>query len=340
MRNTWFGIAALLLLGCGEEPTAAPPEELPIPPVGPHYSVSPIPLDKIARISPLGSNNKIFPVAHTYWSTCDRAFVLPTNRPCVREPLSVSAPGGGVIRALAPGDGYISVEGPPGLIFTMSHVTPEPSLTVGAEVTAGQVIATMFQLDNFDFGVINYGITHDVIVPERYPEPSLHGQHPIEQFSEPLRSQLLGRIPAVSDPLGRLAYDVAGTASGGWFREGSPKTNAVFEAANLGVQLWLGRYVERNETRILTVGDFWPGMTQQWLHVVDAAAPSWEEITEARGAVSIKLWNIDTEGRPNPSFPMGTLLVEVLSGNRLRVEWFDTHAPVAAFTTAARLYER
>jgi hypothetical protein len=34
------------------------------------------------------------------------------------------------------------------------------------------------------------------------------------------------------------------------------------------------------------------------------------------------------------------LLVEVLPGERIRVEWADGHDPVTAFTSAARIYER
>jgi hypothetical protein len=35
---------------------------------------------------------------------------------------------------------------------------------------------------------------------------------------------------------------------------------------------------------------------------------------------------------------VGSILIEMLDDERLRIEWFDTHEPVAAFTAAARIY--
>jgi hypothetical protein len=38
----------------------------PMPPPGPRFSVLPVPVERIARITPIGYNNKIFPNPHTY----------------------------------------------------------------------------------------------------------------------------------------------------------------------------------------------------------------------------------------------------------------------------------
>jgi hypothetical protein len=50
--------------------------------------------------------------------------------------------------------------------------------------------------------------------------------------------------------------------------------------------------------------------------------------------------SLGTDARPKLDWPGGTLLLEVLEGERLRVEWFDTHDPVEGFTAVARTYER
>ena len=339
MERLILALAALAVGGAAcEGPNA--PEGPPIPPPGPHFSVSPIPLDKIARITPIGFNNKLFPTAHTYWMTCDDFIVLQGTRPCVTEPLPVLAPGTGtVLRIEHAADGELTIEGPPGLILTFAHVTPEPSLRVGSPVAAGQVVATMFNLHSFDFGVTNYATEHYYVVPERYHHPARFGQNPIAQYPDSLKTLLLTRVNSLSDPLGRLSRDAAGTASGGWFIEGAPRNNVPLEVGNEHMLLWLGRYVEREETRIVGLGEWHDGQGRGG--AVDPADPSWEDITPASGIVALRLWPLGLDALPNTTMPgAGTLLIQLLDDVTLRVEWFDTHDPVTAFTTAARIYER
>ncbi len=81
----------LAACGVGRDPIG-PEDEGPVPPPGPNWSVSPIPIEKLARITPLGHNNHPLPVAHTYWLTCDRSWLMPTSRPCVEERLAIRAP--------------------------------------------------------------------------------------------------------------------------------------------------------------------------------------------------------------------------------------------------------
>lgn len=300
----------------------------------------PIPVGTIARITPIGYNNKIFPTPHTYWDTCEFWGQLPSGRPCHRERQALRAPGAGLVRHLdAQADGSVAVEGPPGLIWHFGHVTPAAGLAIGDTVVAGDVVATMYYEHGFDFGLLNYGVKHEWVDSTRYNHGYLHAEHPIAQFPAAVRPELISRIQAGSEPLGRLAFDVAGTASGGWFLEGAPAGDVPLQRGNDHMLLWLARWVERRETRIAVVGERWPGMVNQTL-AVDAAAPSWEELTPASGAVALKLWNLNAAATANLDWPAGTLLVQVLAGERLRVEWFDTHEPVGGFTTAARMYER
>lgn len=85
-------------------------------------------------------------------------------------------------------------------------------------------------------------------------------------------------------------------------------------------QLFLGRLQERDETRILAVGDLWPGQPNT-LIVIDPAAPSWHEITPASGVVALKAWALERDGTPMYSYPHGTVLLEVLpEDNRSRAD--------------------
>lgn len=52
------------------------------------------------------------------------------------------------------------------------------------------------------------------------------------------------------------------------------------------------------------------------------------------------LANLSREGTQNFDWPRGTFLIEMLAPDRLRIEWFDTHEPVAGFTAGARVFER
>lgn len=320
---------------------ADPPEdEQPIPPPGPHFSVVPFDLDHTARITPVGYNNKILPVAHTYWHSCDISSVLPAPRPCHLELQPLLAPGDGVVVSVDPvGDGQLTVEGPPGLQWWFGHVTPE-SLSVGDSVVAGQHVATMYYEHGFDFGVQNFRVEHEFVDQERYPLPARHAQHPIEQFPEPLRSELISRIVTVdSPPLGRVSYDVERTASGGWFLEGSPPGDVPLRVGNEHMRIFLGRYTERLETRIIIIGGPWAGMVNRRL-AVDENAPDWEVITPDSGRLQILLWNLNVEALPNPDWAGGSVLLEMLDQERLRLEWFDTHDALSEFTDEARVYVR
>jgi hypothetical protein len=303
--------------------------------------VLPIPLDKIARITPIGFNNKIVPVAHSYWETCDAWYVLPSGRPCLLERLQILAPGDAVVRDVdTRADGFIVFEGPPGLTWHFGHVTPAPGISPGVRVTAGQFVATMFQTNGFDFGVMNPAITHHFLAPERYSLLQIHAQHPVDQFPEPQRSELLSRIVSLTEPkAGRITFDVAGSASGYWVMAGNPTLYASLP--NWGKWLVLTRYVERQETRIVSLGTPWPGgNTGNFLSAVDESAPSWEDITPPLGSVALKLWGLGADARPDMTRPAGTLLIEVRADETIRVEWFDTHGVVGAFTAAARIFER
>ncbi len=341
----WLTLLAIISCG-GESPSTPTPEPPPPPPPpttpGPHYSVLPIPLEQIARITPLGHNNKTIPNDGTYWFTCDeQGRILQTTRPCLRARLPIRAPRDAVVHQIEAGpDGTVNLQGPPGLHINYGHVTPAAGLAKGDSVRAGDVVATMYYDYGFDVNVYHTGIPEQPYLNRaRYPIPARFAQHSIEQYPEPLRSQLTALIQTTSTPaIGRLSWDVAGTASGAWFLEGTPVSESM-TFANFPRQLYLGRMEERHSTRFMAVGSNWPGQINPAM-TIDAAAPSWEEITVASGAVALKAWAKTLDATPNLTFPHGTILVQLLSADRIRVEWFDTHGPVTSFTAQARVYER
>jgi hypothetical protein len=335
-RQPTLPLAVVLIAAACGDPTGTRQRVDPGP--GPHFSVSPVPVEDIGRITALGFNNVTLPNSHTYWETCETWVMMRLDRPCVHRRQAIRAPADGEVLDLDPSaDGFVVAQGPRGLVWTFGHVTPVPSLRRGSRVAAGQVIATMYYTHGFDFGVTNYGIRHRYISPERYPDQSLHGQHPIAQYPEPLRSQLLERMHPAGPAYGRLAWDSLGTASGMWVLEGH--RGRYLDRTTDSLQLFLARYTERPETRLVHIGRRLPGLENAMLFL-DPASPSWEQVTPTSGRVAVKLWHPGTDGRPNLTRPAGTALVELLSDRLLRFEWFNTHEPVTDFTAAARRYER
>ena len=339
--RSFLTLVAFVALGCaGDASGPDETEELPDPGPGPHFSVVPIPIETIARITAIGYNNNVFPTAHTYWLTCDVDAWLNSGRPCHMERQTIVAPRDGVIRDLvALDDGMLRLEGPPGLIWVFGHVTPAPGLAIGGTVTAGQPIATMHQEHGFDFGLANYGIDRRYVDQQRYNDGYLYGEHPIAQFPEPLRSQLTALVQTIgSERLGTLDFDVPGTAAGGWFLPGAPYPNSP-QFGYDHLLFWLGRFTERPATQVAAFGERWPEMQNRVL-AADPTAPGWDTVTSSTGALSVKLWNLSTSAEPNYDWPGGTLLLEMPDATHLRVEWFDTHEPVTGFTAAAKLYSR
>jgi hypothetical protein len=301
--------------------------------------VTPIPLERVVRITPMGHNNNVIPTGHTYWDVCDLWSLLPSGA-CERGRLPIRAPRDAVVFDVdARADGKLVLEGPPGLFMVFGHVTPRSGLQRGDTVAAGENVATMFYDHGFDFGVEHFGLApHPFVRPERTPLSYRHAQSPIAQYPEPIRSELTARVRTFADPLGRVAFDVAGTAAGNWFAEGTPLEGA-FSPTHAPGHLFMGPLQERRELRILSVGRGWEG-SWRGLTVIDPSAPDWDDITPSTGPVALRAWNLAPDATPDLDFPRGTWLLEMLDADRLRLESFDGHEAPAGFTAAARIYER
>jgi hypothetical protein len=116
-------------------------------------------IETLYLISPVGSNNKVFPVGHTYWDTCDAGLAWRDPPPeqgddpsCHLEQQVLLAPGPGIARWVNPvEDGAVRVSGPGGHDWQMGHVTP--LVAEGDTIAAGQPVAKMLYRHGFDFGV-------------------------------------------------------------------------------------------------------------------------------------------------------------------------------------------
>ncbi len=139
--------------------------------------MTPIPLERVVRITPMGHNNNVIPTGHTYWDVCDLWSLLPSGA-CERGRLPIRAPRAAVVFDVdARADGKLVLEGPPGLFMVFGHVTPRSGLQRGDTVAAGENVATMFYDHGFDFGVEHFGLApHPFVRPERTPLSYRHAR--------------------------------------------------------------------------------------------------------------------------------------------------------------------
>lgn len=311
-----------------------PDEEI----TGPVFTVSPVPVEALWRITPLGTNSKIFPIRHTYWDVCDPERV-PAE--CPSEKLTLRAPGPGIVRNVDPAeDGRLQVTGPGGYAWGFGHVTP--LVNVNDSVVAGQPVAIMHYIHGFDFETMHVTdtVTVGIANPARLRAVPLP-VHPISLYPDSLRTALIRLVPNYEsgDTLGRSYWDVPGTAMGAWFTAEAPDTVELFNPANAQYTLFLGRFSLRPSTRIAAIGKLWPAMQTPYL-ALESQAPDWETITPATGPVAIKAWAITQDGLRNLEFPQGTFLVEMTADDTLRLDWFASHEEPAGFTDSARVYVR
>lgn len=324
--------------GTPSGPPAPPPFD------GPVFTVSPLPMETIYQISPVGSNNEIFPVEQTYWETCDPEQAgrdAPDGGAapgCHLEQQVLVAPGPGMVSWVdASEDGSLRVTGPGGYVWQFDHVTP--LVTAGSALSAGRPIAKMYYRYGFDFVVwqTKDPVTTGIANPKRFPPyPAVH---PIALYRDSLRVKLTALVSAGEGAsLGSAHWDVPGTAMGAWFLEGAPEGD-LLGPDGVPYTLFLGRYTLRQSVRLVAVGEPWPGMQNRSL-ALDPSARDWETITPGSGRIAQRAWNAPQTGEIDHDRPGGTFLVEMLAPDRLRIEWFDTHEPVTEFTDAARVYVR
>ena len=201
-----------------------------------------------------------------------------------------------------------------------------------------------------DFGVV------DLQRPDRgFLTPALYQSEPwkvftvdpMAAFAEPVRSQLLAKMLRTAEPRGgRIGYDVAGRLVGNWFREGT----GGYSGNNNPRGYWVGHlsiaphFIDADKT-IVSFGDYAGTGSKQF--GVKGNGPAPEGVSRASGPVRYELIPLGLIDGPRPlegssGIVQGTLLVQVLDGERLRVEVFPgrTAAQVEGFTAAALLYER
>lgn len=324
--------AALLLSACsgddGGTPATAPEASNDGPPLV--FSVSPIAVEAIRWITPLGNLN---PPAHAvptdhiyfYFANPDALETAEAKR------TAFYAPAGGTVTTVIQHD----VSKPDVKVFVrvnnqqtyyVDHLIPDAPLARGAVLSAGQRLGTTGSSYGIDLGVIDQRVTLSFVNPARYNQSdTLHAAAPLGFYAEPLRTELYGLVQRLGpEKDGRIDYDVAGRLAGNWFSEfGAIPLAFVYDT------------YDPNQVRISI-----PGIVSlPGVHAIAATDPLPKDIGPASGKVRLTLTPART-GLPMNYLPVGTLLVQMTGDNHLRIETFPLGDPAAEFTGNSRSFIR
>lgn len=307
----------------------------------PVFSVSPLDLDQIAEIIPLGNLNPsgghVLPTDHVYLDYNGKAG------------LRVRAPGDGEVYAVRDqlhGGSKIEVRVDACRTYYVAHVTPDAQVRSGIRVKAGQVLGQVTGESLLDLGAADSRQRRGFVNPRRYPESTLHAISPLALFTEPLRGQLRAKIRReAADKDGKFDFDQPGRLVGNWFHESQSVSPSPGGQPAGWARLLAFAYDVREPQRVrVSIGGT---VAPAGLYAVQVGAPDPATIGIGSGSVKYELVGIRSRspaaaaaGGATPA--QGTLLVELVDDETLRVEWFAGIGAVAVgrFTEAASRYRR
>jgi len=334
------------------------------------YAASPMAIADIGEFIPLGNlaGAHVTPIDHQYFSPLDltagrthyNVYAPFTGnivliQPRVKQPGDVgTAPVGSVdYRIVFEGSctywvyyDLVTQLEPVVLAAGGGALAANNSAYIRYRVTAGKLIGRVGG-QTLDLGTVNADVTlPGLLIPEHYAaEPwKIHSVDGLDYFDEPIRSQLLALDRRTAPPRGgKIDFDVDGAAVGNWFLLG---TNWYGGTAAPGGAYWTGHlaltYGNIDPTLVMISMGFPSGAGQQW--TVQGNGPDPATVTAASGVVKyeVKNWSGDSV-RMNAATPVtGVVVIQVLAGRQLRVEYFPglRAGAVAGFDAAAKIYER
>ena len=336
-------------------------------------SAYPLSLDEINFIHPLGAlnSNHITPTSHTLVVPKINIVAdirVPNDGFIVKMQDRGSSSGIRYIIEITC-DFYVILDhvlDPPDSILTVigdnAKSAASDTLFTRIPVSVGALLGRHPDGRYFDLTVVDLsrGETDGYVRNESYysgetGEPSkLFERDQFEYFDEPLRSALMDKsLRTVAPRGGTFIYDIDGTAQGNWFRQGTrflfPNWSTVNHLALVTDP------IDPSQLRV-SIGDGFNNdepMGTQW--GVTGDEPDFSEVTTASGSMAFELRKLnrcDRSAPPDSRLPefysqcsqqeAGTLLIQLLEDQRLRVEVFFDVSPASrpTFTENARVYVR
>lgn len=240
------------------------------------------------------------------------------------------------------------------------QLKPNESKRVSVELKAGDTIGYIGG-STFDWTPVDTESTlKGFITPSLYSGESwkIHTVSPFDLYKGDLKKTLEAKSLRKVAPLGgKIDYDEAGKLVGNWFQEGTGGYTGP--SGNNGGRYWDGHlsiapdYVDPSRT-VVSTGS-WEGKAAQFA-VKGDANPA--EVDEGTGSVKYELIQLSYESAADPGWHgsgyagdlrvrqdgdvKGTILVQVMKGEKLKVETFPgkTANQVNGFTASAKTYSR
>jgi hypothetical protein len=227
------------------------------------------------------------------------------------------------------------------------------------EVKAGEPIAK-YGATNLDWSVHDVDTTlAGFVVPEHYEtEPwKIHTVDPFQFYSEPIKSDLLSKIPRTVEPrAGKIDYDIEGTIVGNWFMDGTVDYSGNVPPSS---EYWQGHlsivYGFIDPTQIHISIGFDIGINSDLcpvcggLYGVRGNQPDPATVGPDSGIVKYELMSRKNEGPGGwlvkeqvGDTSLGTFLVQHMGDRTIRIEVILGKAPneVSGFSDASLVYRR
>ena len=327
---------ALLAFTCGksnEGPTS--PTDPTDPGSGPWaFRASLIDPALIQYITPLGSLNppsRALPTDHLYFRVADP----DKGESPVTLRTAFFAPADGIVadvlRSGTSPDVGLHVRVTTTTRYILGHVIPDIPLNRGTRITAGQRLGTTGSVFDIDLGMINESLALPGFVNPARVGSSLHADAPLRYFDEPLRSQLYAKVRRIGSDLdGKIDFDVPGRLTGNWFTAESVPLVFAYDTWD-------------SERVVIAVSG---GLLRNGLYTIGAADPLPRDVSVASGIVRYALTPAASRpGGPPPGsgtsgVPVAQMLVQMLDGQRIKVEMFSASATADGFTGDSREFVR
>jgi Peptidase family M23 len=302
----------------------------------PVFRVSPLDLDQVRQIIPLGNLNPVgghvFPTDHIYLDHGGQS------------KLTVRAPAAGTVTSIRDqqqGGLKIEIQVDKNISYYLAHLEREAGVEIGSQVSAGQELGRASGNSMLDLGATDARIRLTGFVnPDRYPQPTIHTISPLGLFVEPLRTQLYGKVRRNgADKDGKIDLDRPGRLVGNWFHQSlSGQDSSRGEAQVWAKQLSLGYDVHDSQLVRISIGGT---IAPAGLYAVPLGAPDPAEVGVETGLVKYGLRRLG-RSRIRSDADSGLLLVQLLNERQLKVEYFaeGSMAGVEGFTGNATIYER
>lgn len=304
------------------------------------FAALPLPADRIACVHPLGEvvlPGQVIGAHISRWDVHERG-ACGTPVPFSGGPVPVLAAARGTVVTVGGPDGRtVTIAVNENLEYTYTGVALDGFIGEGTVVPAGQRIGVVAEPDSgIGFGITDFTRVNEWIATARYPDAYRHAHHPVEFYEDMLRAQVVARTGNIAVPAGRLVWDVAGRLSGNWFREFTPRT-----AQTVTAPWWEGHLSFRGDARFhdqprIGIGTLFGGGCKC---APRSGEPAFANVTPQVGPVAYHLVQVGANGIATTQF-FGTLLVELVASDRLRVELFSGDVPAPIFTAAAENFVR